>query len=82
MKQRLVLCLLFTLAMLYLAIPHLPFGADGLAGIFAISWAVFALIVLGGNLSGLLYSKKLVQGESAEKDRKELNPRKIKRYSR
>jgi hypothetical protein len=44
--------------MLYFAVPRLPLHAEGTAGIFSIVWMSFALIVLAGNLTALLYSPK------------------------
>jgi hypothetical protein len=44
--------------MLYFAVPRLSIHADGLEGIFAISWLAFALIVIAGNLTAMLYSPK------------------------
>jgi hypothetical protein len=44
--------------MLYFAVPRLSVFAQGLEGVFALSWLVLALIVLAGNLTALLYSPK------------------------
>ncbi|EKN65088.1 hypothetical protein BABA_22036 [Neobacillus bataviensis LMG 21833] len=61
-KNRYVLCLLLCGFMLYFAVPKLSVTADGTQGLFAIAWLSFALIVIAGNLTGLLYSpKKLVK---------------------
>ncbi|MCC3356438.1 hypothetical protein [Bacillus sp. REN16] len=61
MHNRLLLCLLLCGVMLYYGVPRLAIGASGLEGIFAISWLVFALIVVSGNLIGLLYNPKSAQ---------------------
>jgi hypothetical protein len=53
--------------MLYFAVPRLSVFADGLEGVFALSWLALALIVLAGNLTALLYSPK-----KAEKKRQNL----------
>jgi hypothetical protein len=48
--------------MLYFAVPRLSVLAEGLEGTFAIAWLAFALIVIAGNLTAMLYSpKKTVQ---------------------
>lgn len=61
-KNRYLLCLLLCAFMLYFAVPRLSIHADGAQGIFALSWLAFALIVIAGNLTGILYSpKKAVQ---------------------
>ncbi|MEH7226441.1 hypothetical protein V7112_21725 [Bacillus sp. JJ1566] len=61
MHNRLLLCLLLCGVLLYYGVPRLTIGAEGLEGIFAISWLVFALIVISGNLIGLLYNPKIAQ---------------------
>ncbi|WP_137743977.1 hypothetical protein [Robertmurraya siralis] len=57
-KNRYILCLLASAAMLYFALPRLPIHDGGLAGVFAISWLILCLIVIAGNLSALLYEPK------------------------
>ena len=61
-KNRYFLCLLLCGAMLYYAVPQLSVTAPGQKGIFSIAWLAFALMVIAGNLTGILYSpKKAVQ---------------------
>ncbi|MFO1444019.1 hypothetical protein KDN24_12555 [Bacillus sp. Bva_UNVM-123] len=60
MKNRYLLCLLVCGALLYIAVPRLNIFSEGLQGIFAISWLAFALIVIAGNLTALLYVPKKV----------------------
>jgi hypothetical protein len=55
-KQRYILCLLLTGALLYYAAPRLSIEAGGLEGAFAIGWLVLATFVIAGNLAALLYS--------------------------
>ena len=57
-KNRYLLCLLLCGFMLYFAVPKLSIQAEGLEGIFAMSWLAFALIVIAGNLTAMLYSPK------------------------
>jgi hypothetical protein len=57
-KNRYILCLLVSAFLLYFAVPRFSVLADGLAGTFAISWLVFVLFVIAGNLSALLYAPK------------------------
>lgn len=61
MHNRLLLCLLLCGVLLYYGVPRLNIGAQGLEGIFAISWLVFALVVVSGNLIGLLYNPNSTQ---------------------
>lgn len=44
--------------MLYFAVPRLSVFAEGLEGTFALTWLAFALIVIAGNLTAILYSPK------------------------
>lgn len=70
-KNRYLLCLLLSAFMLYFAVPRLSVTAGGIEGIFAMTWLAFALIVIAGNLTGLLYTpKKLAQKVSAERVKK------------
>nr|WP_066396732.1 hypothetical protein [Cytobacillus eiseniae] len=55
-KNRYLLCLLVCGLLLYYAVPRLSIFSEGLEGIFAISWLAFALIVIAGNLTAMLYS--------------------------
>lgn len=57
-KNRYLLCLLACGFLLYFAVPRLNIFSEGIEGIFAISWLAFALIVIAGNLTALLYSPK------------------------
>ena len=57
-KNRYLLCLLLCGFMLYFAVPRLSLQANGAEGIFALSWLAFALMVIAGNLIGMLYSPK------------------------
>jgi hypothetical protein len=59
-KNRYLLCLLLCGFMLYFAVPRLSVFAEGLQGTFSIVWLAFALIVIAGNLTALLYSPKRV----------------------
>lgn len=57
-RNRYILCLLACGLMLYFAVPRLAVTAPGAQGIFSISWLVFALFVIAGNLTGILYFPK------------------------
>lgn len=58
LRNRYMLCLLLCLLMLYVAIPRLYPAAGGLEGLFGVSWLLLAIVVLGGNLSALLYAPR------------------------
>ncbi|WP_234396897.1 hypothetical protein [Bacillus massiliglaciei] len=56
MKQRLFLCFLLCMVMLFLAMPYLDLEAGGAEGAFAACWLAFAFLAVAGNLSGLLFA--------------------------
>jgi uncharacterized iron-regulated membrane protein len=58
MKNRILLSLLCIGALLYVAVPRLPMGEDGLAGWFALAWLVICLMAVGGNIAALMYLPK------------------------
>lgn len=57
-KNRYLLCILLAALMLYFAVPRLSVMAEGTQGIFSIAWLGFALMVIAGNLTALLYTPK------------------------
>lgn len=57
-RNRYILCLLVAAFMLYFALPKFSIFAQGLEGIFSISWLTLVLLVIAGNLSALLYTPK------------------------
>jgi hypothetical protein len=73
-KNRYLLCLLLCGFMLYYAVPQLSVMAGGAQGTFAIAWLAFALMVIAGNLTALLYSPKK-QGQKP-------HPQRVKKKSR
>ncbi|MGP7818453.1 hypothetical protein [Niallia sp. 01092] len=57
-KNRYLLCLLLCGVLLYYGVPRLAPYNDGLAGVFSLSWLAFALMVIAGNLTAILYTPK------------------------
>ena len=57
-KNRYLLCLLLSGLLLYYAVPQLIVSSPGVEGVFAYAWLGFALMVIAGNLTGLLYTPK------------------------
>ena len=62
-KNRYVLCLLASGMLLYYAVPRLSVSSTGAEGVFAITWLLFALMVIAGNLTGLLYTPGKQKGQ-------------------
>ncbi|WHY84982.1 hypothetical protein QNH39_20350 [Neobacillus novalis] len=75
-KNRYVLCLLLVAFMLYFAVPRLSVHANGAEGIFSIAWLAFALMVIAGNLTGLLYSPK----RQGQRQQSQLKKKKSRAY--
>ena len=70
-KNRYLLCLLLSGLLLYYAVPQLTVSSPGVEGVFAYAWLGFALMVIAGNLAGLLYTPKRQINNSRELIRKE-----------
>ena len=64
-KNRYLLCLLLSGWLIYFALPRLSFSSEGEAGYFASAWLFLAIIVILGNVVGLVYTpmqrKKMTQ---------------------
>ncbi|WP_034756605.1 hypothetical protein [Rossellomorea vietnamensis] len=80
MKQRYILCLLITGALIYYGAPRMSIFAEGLQGYFAIGWLILATCVLAGNLAALLYTPKGT-GKGKGKKLKSKPVRKVKSRS-
>lgn len=76
-KNRYLICLLVSGVLLYYAVPRLSIYSAGVEGYFAIAWLLFALMVIAGNLTGLLYTpnKKKKQQSSVYRGRKHVKSR-------
>jgi hypothetical protein len=66
-RNRYILCLLVCGFLLYYAIPHLHVFAPGPEGMFSLAWLVFALFVIAGNLTGILYYPNRQAGTKKQK---------------
>jgi hypothetical protein len=58
MRNRLLLSLLMSIALVYFAVPYLPEFGTGLSSMFSFLWLAFALLVIGGNFSELLFRRQ------------------------
>ncbi|MFC3883225.1 hypothetical protein ACFOU2_06710 [Bacillus songklensis] len=61
MKNKALLSLLLCGLMLYYAVPRLVVDANSTQGMFSLAWLLLAVLVIGGNLSSLLYAPKKFQ---------------------
>ncbi|MBM7714826.1 hypothetical protein JOC94_001798 [Bacillus thermophilus] len=79
MKNRYLLCLLLCCALIYIALPRLNVHAQGLEGIFSLSWIAFALLVFAGNLAALLFfNKKSLKKHQVKTMHKDTEGRRIR----
>lgn len=69
-RNRYILCLLACAFLLYYAVPRLHVFAQGAEGIFSLSWLIFALIVIAGNLTGILYYPNKKSGRNKKNQAK------------
>lgn len=58
MRNKYTLYILLTILMIYIAVGKLNIFAPGLAGLFAVIWLIFALVVFAGNLVGFLFAPR------------------------
>ncbi|MDP4155480.1 MAG: hypothetical protein Q8929_07555 [Bacillota bacterium] len=66
-RNRYILCLLVCAFLLYYAVPRLHVFAQGAEGTFSLSWLIFALFVIAGNLTGILYHPNKKSGRNKKK---------------
>jgi hypothetical protein len=76
-KNRYFICLLVSGVLLYYAVPRLSIYSAGVEGYFSIIWLLFALMVIAGNLTGLLYTPKKRKQQQSDvfKGRKQVKSR-------
>lgn len=58
-RNRLLLCFLLGIAILFYGAPYLNFHGDLKVVLFSTVWLLFALIVISGNLIALLFGKRV-----------------------
>lgn len=58
-RNRLLLCFLLGIAIVFYGAPYLQFQGDVKTTIYSVMWLLFALIAISGNLIALLYGKQM-----------------------
>ncbi|WP_100405103.1 hypothetical protein [Bacillus solitudinis] len=58
MRQRFLISFLIATTILVYSFGRLPLNGQGLEKVFAVCWLVFAIVVIFGNLYGLLHKRK------------------------
>jgi hypothetical protein len=73
-----ILYILLAGAVVYFALPHLDFSSSSsLESLFSLVWLMFALFVIGGNMTGLIYTpkKRLTKHSAVSKYQKKTKQR-------
>jgi hypothetical protein len=76
LQNRLMLSLLAALALVYFAVPYLPEMEQGLSGWFSTVWLIFVVLVIGGNLSELMFQRYPQTSGALEREKHKQNRRK------
>ncbi|MGC4376103.1 hypothetical protein WD019_04070 [Fictibacillus sp. Mic-4] len=73
--------ILAMIVLLYYAIPRLDFSGNGLSFAFSVTWSIYAVLVIGGQVLAIKEaSKKRLNVQSGKS--KENKPQKYRSYSR
>ncbi|OIJ10943.1 hypothetical protein BKP35_12710 [Anaerobacillus arseniciselenatis] len=80
-RKRLFLCLLLGIAIVFYGVPYLNFQGDLKTVIFSITWVLFALAAISGNLIALLYGKRVNRRATTTKQIfKQQKKQKVRQY--
>lgn len=63
-KNRLFLCFLLGVTIVFYGVPYLNFQGDLKTTIFSFSWLLFAMMAISGNLVAILYRKRIIKSET------------------
>lgn len=80
-KNRLLLCFLLGIAILFYGVPYLNFQGDLKSVLFSVAWLLFALIVISGNMIALLYGKRVNRSATIRHKIPSQKEQKIRQYS-
>ncbi|WLD92363.1 hypothetical protein [Alkalihalobacillus sp. AL-G] len=81
MKNRILLSLLLAIALVYFAVPFLPEMGTGISAWFSLLWLAFAMLVIGGNFSTLLFKRINENKEQAlSRKRVSIKRRRVRQY--
>ncbi|MCT8137386.1 hypothetical protein H1D32_06270 [Anaerobacillus sp. CMMVII] len=80
-RNRLLLCFLLGIAIVFYGVPYLNFQGDLKEVIFSGAWLLFALLAISGNMIALLYGKKVDRGGTISKRITTQVKQKVRQYS-
>ncbi len=80
-RNRLFLCFLLGIAIVFYGVPYLNFQGDLKTVLFSVAWLLFALIAISGNLIALLYGKRVNRNAITTKQLyKQQKKQKVRQY--
>ncbi|WNF36046.1 hypothetical protein RJD24_16555 [Bacillaceae bacterium IKA-2] len=79
-NNRLFLCLLLGVAIIFYGVPYLNFFGDMKTVIFSVAWLLFALMAISGNLIALLYRKRISKNETIRQNLVTQRKQKVRHY--
>ncbi|RXI98540.1 hypothetical protein DS745_19665 [Anaerobacillus alkaliphilus] len=80
-RNRLLLCFLLGIAIMFYGVPYLNFQGDTKTIVFSIAWIVFALIAISGNMIALLYGKRVERSRTTRQKASPQRKQKVRQYS-
>lgn len=80
-KNRLLLCFLFGIAIIFYGVPFLNFQGEMTRVLFSVTWIILALMSIGGNFIALLYGKKVNRNKTIRYTVQEKKKQKVRQYS-
>jgi type IV secretory pathway VirB3-like protein len=79
-RNRLLLCFLLGIAIVFYGVPYLNFQGDIKTVIFSIVWLLFALIAISGNMIALLYGKRVDRSGTMRQKVSTQRKQKVRQY--
>lgn len=80
-KNRLLLCFLLGIAILFYGVPYLNFQGDLKSLLFSVAWLLFALIAISGNMIALMYGKRVNRSTTIRSKISSQKKQKVRQYS-
>lgn len=79
-KNRLFLCFLLGVTIIFYGVPYLNFFGDMQTVIFSVAWLLFAMVAISGNLTALLYRKRASKNDTIRQSLVTQRKQKVRHY--
>jgi len=79
-RNRLLLCFLLGIAIVFYGVPYLNFSGDMKTVIFSVAWLLFALIAISGNLIAILYGTRIYKNATTRQELTRQKKQKMRHY--